>query len=106
MTRVNPLDDLTDFAPKPAGEKQGRSVPREVIDRIATDNNFPSRQPVVPAVPATRQQRRYVTGRNQQINIKATGETIEKLQRIAEELGLPYGEVLAKALDALEKANR
>jgi transcription initiation factor TFIIIB Brf1 subunit/transcription initiation factor TFIIB len=106
MTRVNPLDDLTDFATKPAGYRQGKSVPREVIDRIATDNNFPSRQPVAPAVPAVKQQRRYVTGRNQQINIKATGETIEKLQRIAEELGVPYGEVLDKALDALETASR
>jgi hypothetical protein len=24
MSRVNPLDDLADFSPKPAGERQGK----------------------------------------------------------------------------------
>ncbi|CAE6863713.1 hypothetical protein R69658_07739 [Paraburkholderia aspalathi] len=105
MTRVNPLDDLADFAPKTSGERQNKALRPDVIDRIAADNNFPSRQPVAPA-PRGKQPRRYVTGRNQQINIKATAETIAKLYQVADDLGVPLGEVLARALEALEQNER
>lgn len=51
---------------------------------------------------APRQQRRHTTGRNQQINIKATAEIVEQFHRLADELGVPLDEVLARALKALE----
>jgi hypothetical protein len=103
--RVSPFGDLNDFAPAVPKEKKPKSVEKAAIEQVAADNGFPSRQPVMPAVkPASRQQRRYTTGRNQQINIKATAETIEKFYRIADAQGVPLGEVLARALDALEKA--
>lgn len=109
--RVNPFGDLEDFAP--AAKPKKPKAEKAVIDQVAADNNFPSRQPsklavaaTPPAPPAGRQQRRYTTGRNQQINVKATGETIEQFYRLADQMNVPLGEVLARALDALEKATK
>ena len=109
--RVNPFGDLDDFAP--AAEPKKPKTEKAVIDQVAADNNFPSRQPSrLPAPlaltpsPSVRQQRRYTTGRNQQINVKATGETIEQFYRLADQMNVPLGEVLARALAALEKATK
>lgn len=105
--RRNPISALVDDddvsqappAPKPM-------LPKEEADRIAQSFiGKDSRQKPAPApepAPA-RKQRRYTTGRNKQVNIKATDETIEKLSRLADELGVPLGRVLELALDALEK---
>lgn len=112
--RVNPFGDLDDFAP---AVKPKKATPEKaVIDQVAADNNFPSRQPSKPvfglaqtastSVPAGRPQRRYTTGRNQQINVKATGETIEQFYRLADQMNVPLGEVLARALAALQKATK
>lgn len=107
--RVSPFGDLGDFAP--AAKPKKPKTEKSVIDQVAADNDFPSRQPtksaVVPAPPALptgRQQRRYTTGRNQQINVKATGETIEQFYFLADQMNVPLGEVLARALEALKKA--
>ena len=108
--RVNPFGDLDDFAPEAKIKKP--KTEKAIIDQVAADNNFPSRQPsksiaTLPVVlPAGRQQRRYTTGRNQQINVKATSETIEQFYRLADQMNVPLGEVLARALIALEKATR
>lgn len=99
--RVNPFGDLNDFAPAPK-PKPG-SAGKQAIDQVAADNGFPSRQPTKPAGAAPRQQRRHTTGRNQQLNVKATAATIEQFYRIADEMEVPLGEVLARALAALEK---
>lgn len=104
MARANPLGNLDDFTPKPSGARANKPVEPEHIEQLARDNGFPSRQPVTAEVRPKRQsQRRYVTGRNQQINIKATAETIERLYRKADDLNVPLGEVLARALTALEE---
>lgn len=94
------------------------------IDKIAEASGFPSRKAAAQAVttakkaPATkalqpasaktpvptstaRQPRRRTTGCNQQINIKATEETIVRLYSIADKLDLPLGAVLERALEAL-----
>ena len=98
--RVSPFGDLADFAPK---EKKASGFnEKAVIEQVAADNGFPSRQPVKAA--PKQQQRRHRTGRNQQINIKATAETIDRMNRIADDLRIPLGEVLERALDAFEKA--
>lgn len=105
--RVSPFGSLDDFAPTPKKERAPKPVEKAAIEQVAADNGFPSRQPVkAEPKPAPRQQRRYTTGRNQQINIKATAETIAKLTAIADEMRVPLGEVLARALDALEKASK
>ena len=101
MSRVNPFNDLSDapaFEPKP---KAAKPIEPEKIERLARDNNFPSRQSTkIPTV--DRPRRRYTTGRNQQLNFKATATTIEKFYRLAESKKLPLCELLEEALDALE----
>lgn len=106
--RVNPFGDLGDFAPAPKAKPEHK----DVVDEVAAQHGFPSRQPAktmtAPAVvsepPPRRQQRRYTTGRNKQINIKATDETIKRLYQLADERGVPLGVLLEQALDALENS--
>jgi hypothetical protein len=98
MTRANPFTDLSDFAPK----AQAKPVEAKQIDQIATEMGFPSRQPVV--AEAAPKRRRYTTGRNQQLNVKATAETVARFYRLADQQGVPLGELLDQALQALETA--
>lgn len=105
MSRANPFGDLDDFAPQP----KPRPVMPDAIDQLAQASGFPSRKAqneapsnLAQASPAIRQQRRHTTGRNRQINIKATEDTIATLYRIADERGLPLGAILEQALAALE----
>ena len=97
--RVNPLEDLSDFGAKPSH----RRPPAEALEQVARDNGFPTREPVWATIPATGGRRRRTTGRNRQINIKATAETIDRLYRLADVSQLPLGEVLERALHALEQ---
>jgi len=99
--RANPFADmeqLPTFAPKP---KTARTLPVEQIDQIAEATGFPSRQAAKLAVRRV-PRRRFKTGRNQQINIKATPETIERLYTMADTRRVPLGELLEQALDALQ----
>ena len=50
----------------------------------------------------SRRRRRHQTGRNQQFNIKATSETIERFYKLADKRRIALGELLEKGLDALE----
>lgn len=117
MSRANPFGDLDDFG----SDHAAKPVPAETIDKIAQSSGFPSRKAGAaaahetasetgetapspapsPVPPAARQPRRHVTGRNRQINIKATEETITELYRIADAMNLPLGAVLEQALAAL-----
>jgi hypothetical protein len=58
---------------------------------VAERNGFPSRQ------------RRWRTGRNRQLNIKATDETVNRMTRIFEDRRMSLGAVLELALEALEE---
>jgi hypothetical protein len=107
MSRVNPFEELAEFDVQP----KSKPVDPKVIERVAQDNNFPSRQPANTTRAAgeskskpARGSRRYVTGRNRQINIKATDATINRLYRLADAAHVPLGELLERALDALERA--
>ncbi|MFN3795985.1 hypothetical protein [Sphingobium yanoikuyae] len=116
MSRANPFGDLDDFG----SDNAAKPVPAEAIEKIAESSGFPSRKaggatvsetasqtgarPSPPPAPQTgRAPRRHVTGRNRQINIKATEETIDALYRIADDMRLPLGAVLEQALMALER---
>lgn len=114
MSRANPFGDLDDFG----SDNAAKPVPADAIDKIAQSSGFPSRKAVATASDETanrtgetpspspvRQLRRHVTGRNRQINIKATEETITELYRIADAMNLPLGAVLEQAL-ALLAAHR
>ncbi|MGD0505687.1 MAG: ribbon-helix-helix protein, CopG family [Steroidobacteraceae bacterium] len=103
MSRANPFADvgnLPTFEPKP---KASTPVPKEQIEKVAEANGFPSRQPT--KSPARKRVgRRYKTGRNQQINIKATPEVIERLYKLADARHVPLGELLEEAVATLEKS--
>lgn len=106
ITRISPLS-LGDFAPKPADKKN--PVDAAVIDAIAETHGFPSRQASKPAsTPAAprKKGRRFTTGRNVQVGIKATADTLARLEKVSMQLQQPYGEVLRLALEALERERR
>lgn len=105
MERINPFAEPTEapvFAPKPRTQKPLESAN---IEQIVREQNFPSRQATRSVAAPTRKRRTYTTGRNQQINFKATAATIERFYRIADQKQLPLCETLELALDALEKTS-
>jgi hypothetical protein len=102
-TRVNPFATLSDppiFTTKAKAEKP---VPAETIERIAEENNFPSRQAAKTPKEPRRKRRLYTTGRNRQFNIKATAETVERFYKMADERKVPLCELLEQALDSLDQ---
>lgn len=118
--RVNPFGDLGDFAPAPPKPK---TEILDVVDQVAAQHGFPSRQPVkqpapeasqtpaasAPAQVAQKEQlpsRRRTTGRSEQVNIKTTFATKKRLMEISVERDMPLGEILEQALEALEKSWR
>ena len=105
MSRANPLDlALDDFQPKRREEKPRPD--REAIAQVAKDNGFLSRDPKTVEPNTPRRQRRFKTGRNQQINIKATPETVARFNALADRLNLPAGALLEQAVDILEKTHQ
>lgn len=103
-TRVNPFATLAEppvFTTKPKTEKP---LPTETIERIAEENNFPSRQAAKAPKQSRRSRRVYTTGRNRQFNMKATAETVERFYKMADERKVPLCELLEHALDALEQS--
>ena len=101
--RVNPFDNLKDppvFTTKPKPEKP---ISEDAIERLAEQNNFPSRQATKSPKAERRKPRIHRTGRNQQFNAKASAETINKIYKLADERKVPLGELLKLAVDALER---
>jgi len=102
--RVNPFATLADPPVFTTKSKTEKAVPAETIERIASENNFPSRQAAKPPKEPRRKRRVYTTGRNQQFNIKATAETIDRFYKMADQKRASLCELLEQALDALERA--
>jgi hypothetical protein len=103
--RVNAFASLKDppvFEVKPKTEKP---VARAAVDRLADDNNFPSRQARKTSATPARKPRLYRTGRNRHFGIKTTDATIERYYRMADERNVSLCVLLELALDALEKNN-
>ncbi len=87
--RADPFDfDLSGFKPAPAKSQ----IRPEAIREVSEVNNFPSRSP---------SPRRRRTGRNVQLNIKVTPQTIERFAAISDRNRWTFGETLERALDAL-----
>ena len=107
MSRANPLDlSIEDFAPRTGDDKP--RVNRESIAQVAKDNGFLSRdaakvEAAAAAAATPRKQRRFTTGRNQQLNIKATADTVARFNKLADELNLPAGALLERAVQVLEE---
>ena len=106
--------DISGFAPKPSAQA-------EQIKAVAEEAGFHSREPVPPQHPASaqagqpakapptslpearREQRRYRTGRNQQLNLKVRAQDAEAFYAIADAEGWVLGEVFARAITALTR---
>lgn len=100
--------DVADFTPAPA-RRAPKPTEKEAIREAAAKRGFQSREPAAeqgrgtPPAAAPRTQRRHTTGRNRQLNIKATEETIARFYAIADAQGWVLGEAFERAVDALEK---
>lgn len=91
--------DLSQFTPHtPATSEQ---PPPEAVRAVAERAKFQSREPGKPATP--RQQRRYRTGRNIQLNTKVTMSTRDGLYEISDRYNWVLGETLERALQALKR---
>lgn len=115
--RKNPLD-LSGFTPRSAAATS-RPAP-EVVDRIAQETGFPSRQPAGSPV-ATDGSRaeqavaqpsggtgqssdnRRRTGRNIQKGVKLTAQGVVDLEAEAKFLAAPFGEVLERGIAAIRR---
>lgn len=96
--------ELETFDPESWAPAKSRSaMPRPEMDEIKQAANaagFQSRE-VIPKIPQKKPRRRR-TGRNAQLNIKTTPETIDTFYRLADANGWGLGETLEYALTLLD----
>jgi hypothetical protein len=102
--RVNPFATLADPPVFTTKAKTEKPVSTATIERIAEENNFPSRQAVKAQKEPRRKRRVYTTGRNRQFNVRVSAGTVERFYKMADEHRVPLCELLELALDALEGA--
>ena len=97
--------DVSGFEPRPANRP---AVKPEQVRVVSEAAQFQSREPKRAAAPLPRrprrEPRRYRTGRNTQLNIKARTETIEAFYAIADQQGWVLGETFERAIDALKQS--
>lgn len=101
--RVNPfqkpageeasLDSLDDFTTKRPPATRPSSA---MVDAVAEAAGFPSRDPQKP-----KQQRRYRTGRNLQMNLKVSKTAQDLFFKLVDEMEQPQGLVFEQAVQAL-----
>lgn len=95
--------DISGFAPKPVERPAARP---EQVRAVSEAAQFQSREPrkgPPPASTSKREPRRYRTGRNIQLNIKARADAIEAFYTIADQHGWVLGETFERAIDALRR---
>jgi hypothetical protein len=102
--RVNPFANLADPPVFTTKAKTEKPIQAETMERIAEENNFPSRQAAKTPKEPRRKRRVYTTGRNRQFNIKATADTLDRFYKMADARKVPLCELMELALDALERA--
>ena len=98
-------DDLSDFAPKLRAPAAARP---EEVRALAEGTAFRSRDPQTaplstPLPSGRREQRRYRTGRNVQLNLKVRQEAADTFYLLADRTGLVLGEVFEQAVEALAR---
>ena len=103
-TRKNPFATLAEASAFQTKAPRAESIPDAAMEHIAERRNFPSREAPRSASKPARAPRRYRTGRDQHLGIKATVETRDRFYKAADERKVPLGELLRLALDALERA--
>jgi len=95
--------DVSDFTPKTADRPV---VTPEQVRMVSEAAQFQSREPRREAAPITstkREPRRYRTGRNTQLNIKARTEAIDSFYALADRQGWVLGETFERAIEALKR---
>jgi len=94
--------DVSGFAPKEAVRP---AVQPERVRAVSESANFQSREPPreIRPEPPKREPRRYRTGRNIQLNIKARADVIEAFYGIADREGWVLGETFERAVEALKR---
>ena len=95
--------DVSGFTPKTTPMPAARP---EQVRAVSEGAQFQSREPNLTAEPAStakREPRRYRTGRNTQLNIKARTEAIDTFYAIADKQGWVLGETFERAVDALKR---
>jgi hypothetical protein len=91
--------DLSQFTPrKPTKSEQPAP---EAVRAVAEGVRFTTREAIKPE--AQRQQRRYRTGRNIQLNTKVTLSTRDGFYEISDRYNWVLGETLERALQALKR---
>lgn len=80
----------------------------EEVRAVAEAANFRSREakvakPAKPAAPTKRPPRRYRTGRNVQLNLKASQETVDSFYELTDANHWVLGETLERAIGALQR---
>jgi len=96
--------DVTGFAPKTVPD--AKAPPVEQVRAVAQAANFKSREPATPkpeSKPAKRAPRRYRTGRNVQLSVKALPETVEAFYAITDQQRWVLGYTLQRAIEALQR---
>jgi hypothetical protein len=97
--------DVSEFKPKPpAAVVEHPATAAEQVRAVSETVHFRSRDPKpAPAPPPRREQRRYRTGRNVQLNIKARTGAIEAFYEITEREKWVLGETFERAVEALKR---
>lgn len=102
--------DVSGFAPKAPSSPSMREQASAVASQVAATHRFPSREARdESSAPVGRRQRRHTTGRNQQLNTKATAEYIKLFQNLQDLLSqksgrdVPQAEAFERAVDALAR---
>ena len=98
--------DLTGFAPKSQVDRD--APPIEKVRAVSQAAKFPSREPAAvkpeqKAKTPRREPRRYRTGRNVQVSVKALSTTVDSLYEITDQQGWVLGYTLQRAIEALQR---
>lgn len=96
--------DVSGFAPKPSPAATPAAPPADVV-RSVSEGAFQSREAVdaVPQSIRTLRQRRRRTGRNLQLNLKASAIWMEAFYKISEAQRWTLGETFERAIAALQR---
>lgn len=101
--RVDPFKALSQFKPKGEADSVTLSVD---IDKLSSDNNFPSREAPAQVEPGAKR-KRFGASAKVQFNIRVDVADQERFYRQAEERGISkLGEFFKQCLDAVEELER
>jgi hypothetical protein len=95
--RSDTSHDLSRFTPKGRAE-EGRPSAAELVARLPDQGKFISRE-----APHRTKPVRVISDRQMQFNSRVSEATRHGFEKISQRLNLPRGEVLARALRALER---